>query len=83
MPELGFPLWVRVTHYLNVIFILLLFRSGLEILSAHPKLYWNDDCRPGSEWLKLTRKQLPADKPWTSHDEEEATKGRFRILYMQ
>jgi DMSO/TMAO reductase YedYZ molybdopterin-dependent catalytic subunit/thiosulfate reductase cytochrome b subunit len=31
----------------------LLIRSGLEILSAHPKLYWNDNCLPGSAWLKL------------------------------
>jgi hypothetical protein len=45
--ELGFPLWVRLTHWFNALFLLLLARSGLAILAAHPKLYWNVDCRPG------------------------------------
>ncbi|MGH9353081.1 MAG: molybdopterin-dependent oxidoreductase, partial [Terriglobia bacterium] len=68
--KLDFPLWLRVTHFFNLLFISLLWRSGLEILSAHPKLYWNDDCRPGSEWLKFTRKKLPEHELWTSRDEE-------------
>jgi sulfoxide reductase catalytic subunit YedY len=67
---LGFPLWLRATHFLNLLFISLLVRSGLEVLSAHPKLYWNDDCTPGSEWLRLTRKRLPDQALWTSRDEE-------------
>lgn len=41
-----FPLWVIVTHFLNIFFLLLLARSGLEVLAAHPKLYWSDDCPP-------------------------------------
>src|SRR6185436_16008360 len=60
------------THVLNLLFLSLLVRSGFEILSAHPKLYWNDDCTPGSEWLSLTRKRLPAHELWTSRDEEES-----------
>ena len=67
---LDFPLWLRATHFLNLLFLSLLVRSGLEILSAHPKLYWNDDCTPGSEWLRLTRKRLPEHELWTSRDEE-------------
>jgi methionine sulfoxide reductase catalytic subunit len=67
----GFPLWVRLTHFFNILFITLLIRSGLEILSAHPKLYWNDNCLPGTEWLKFTRKQMPRDHLWTAMDEEE------------
>jgi len=69
--ELGFPAWIRATHFLNIIFISFLIRSGIEILSAHPKLYWNDDCRHGSEWLRITSKTMPRDKLWTSQDEEE------------
>lgn len=72
MTLLDFPLWLRATHFLNLLFISLLVRSGLEILSAHPKLYWNDDCRPGSEWLRFTRKQMPGNALWTSRDEEES-----------
>jgi hypothetical protein len=52
---LDFPLWLRALHFCNLLFLTLLIRSGLEILSAHPKLYWNDDCLPGSAWLKFGR----------------------------
>lgn len=72
MAPLAFPLWLRATHALNLLFISLLVRSGFEILSAHPKLYWNDDCTPGSEWLRFTRRRMPAGALWTSHDEEES-----------
>ncbi len=73
MPEF-FPYWVVVAHFLNLFFMLLLFRSGLEVLSAFPKLYWHDDCPPGREWLRLSKKMYGADsrKPWTSLDEEES-----------
>lgn len=72
MPVLDFPLWLRATHFLNLLFISLLVRSGIEILSAHPKLYWNDDCTPGTEWLRFTRKRMPSGEIWTSRDEEES-----------
>ncbi len=67
-----FPLWVVVTHFLNIFFMLLLARSGLEVLSAFPKLYANDDCTPGREWLRFSRRNFSADsrRPWSSLDEE-------------
>jgi DMSO/TMAO reductase YedYZ molybdopterin-dependent catalytic subunit/thiosulfate reductase cytochrome b subunit len=68
--DLGFPLGIRLTHWFNALFVLLLARSGLAILAAHPKLYWNVDSRPGSEWLRFTRKTMPADRLWCSTDEE-------------
>jgi DMSO/TMAO reductase YedYZ molybdopterin-dependent catalytic subunit/thiosulfate reductase cytochrome b subunit len=69
--QLGFPLWVRLTHFFNFLFITLLIRSGIEIIGAHPKFYWRDDSLPGSEWLRLTKKQVPKDQLWTSEDEVE------------
>src|SRR5437879_253145 len=68
---LGFPVWVRIAHWFNFLFVTLLIRSGIEILSAHPKLYWNNGSLPGSEWIRFTRKAMPKDKLWTSVDEEE------------
>jgi len=59
--SLDFPLWLRALHFCNLLFVTLLIRSGLEILSAHPKLYWNDNCTPGSEWLNLGRR-IPGDR---------------------
>lgn len=64
-----FPLWLRLAHYLDFLFLTLLVRSGLEILSAHPKLYGHDDALPGREWLRFSRKAMPPDALWTSEDE--------------
>lgn len=33
---------VRVTHWINVLCILVLLMSGLQIFNAHPALYWGD-----------------------------------------
>jgi DMSO/TMAO reductase YedYZ molybdopterin-dependent catalytic subunit/thiosulfate reductase cytochrome b subunit len=64
-----FPLWIRLTHFFNFLFITLLIRSGIEIIGAHPKFYWNDDCLPGSEWLRLTKERTPDTGLWTAEDE--------------
>ena len=68
---LGFPLWLRINHFINLFCIFLLMRSGVQILSDHPKLYWNDDSTPGSEWIKFGKKVMPKDRLWTSMDEAE------------
>ena len=47
MTTLDYPVWLRVDHWLNVLFVTLILRSGIEILATHPKLYWNDDSKPG------------------------------------
>jgi DMSO/TMAO reductase YedYZ molybdopterin-dependent catalytic subunit/thiosulfate reductase cytochrome b subunit len=67
-----FPFWLRFSHFINIIFITLLIRSGIEILSALPKLYWNDHAKPGTEWVKFTRKKTPKDRVWSSLEEEES-----------
>ncbi len=68
---LGFPLGIRVAHAFNFVFLTLLVRSGIEILGGHPMLYFNDDCRPGSEWIRLTNKRMPLDRRWTAEDEKQ------------
>jgi sulfoxide reductase catalytic subunit YedY len=68
--SLDFPVWLRVSHFINLLFIGLLIRSGLQILGAHPRLYWNDGCKPESAWLSLTRRKIPKDKLYTSMDDE-------------
>ena len=37
----GFPAWLCITHYINFLLLVLLVRSGLQILMDHPRLYWN------------------------------------------
>src|SRR5438270_9850469 len=68
--SLGFPIWIRITHYINLLFIGLLIRSGIQIAGAHPRLYWNDGCDPKKAWLNLVRKKVPTDKLYTSMDDE-------------
>ena len=69
--SLGFPIWIRVTHYINLLFMGLLIRSGIQIAGAHPRLYWNDGCDPNTAWLRLTKKKVPKGKLYTSMDDEE------------
>lgn len=65
----GFPPWLRVTHYVNFLFLILLIRSGLQILADHPRLYWNVHCTPGTEWLRLTPVEVPKDRVWTAKED--------------
>ncbi|MEO7146019.1 MAG: molybdopterin-dependent oxidoreductase [Bryobacteraceae bacterium] len=65
----GFPLWVRYCHFLNFLFVMMLIRSGLSILADHPRLYFNNDCTPGSEWIRFTPIEVPLDRVWTAKDD--------------
>jgi sulfoxide reductase catalytic subunit YedY len=65
----GFPAWLRLAHWVNFFFLILLIRSGLQILADHPRLYWNVHCTPGSEWLRLTPIEVPSDRVWTAKED--------------
>jgi len=65
----GFPAWLRLTHFVNFFFLLLLVRSGLSILMDHPRLYWNRHCTPNSEWIRFTPLKVPTDRLWTAKDD--------------
>jgi len=65
----GFPLWVRYCHFFNFFFVMMLIRSGLSILADHPRLYFNDGCTPGSEWIRFTPIKVPHDRLWTAKDD--------------
>src|SRR5579862_8833498 len=67
--EAGFPAWACLAHWANFFFLTLLARSGLSILADHPRLYWNDHCTPGSEWIRLTPLEVPRDRIWTAKDD--------------
>jgi DMSO/TMAO reductase YedYZ molybdopterin-dependent catalytic subunit/thiosulfate reductase cytochrome b subunit len=65
----GFPAWLCATHYVNFFFVILLIRSGLQILMDHPRLYWNVHCTPGTEWARFTPIDVPQDRVWTAKDD--------------
>jgi sulfoxide reductase catalytic subunit YedY len=65
-----FPAWLRISHLINIIFIGLMIRSGIQILGAHPRLYWKDGSDPKREWLRVTSQKIPRDRLYTSMDDE-------------
>ncbi|WP_199562712.1 molybdopterin-dependent oxidoreductase [Pedobacter chinensis] len=65
----GFPFWVILCHWVNFFFLIILIRSGISILMDHPRLYWNHNCTPDSEWLRFTPIRVPRDRFWTAKDD--------------
>ena len=65
----GFPAWLCITHYINFLLLILLVRSGLQILMDHPRLYWNVHCTPRSEWIRFTPIEVPLDRVYTAKDD--------------
>lgn len=65
------PLLIVVTHFINMIVILLLIRSGLHILADHPFLYWTDHTRRDNYWLKFGKLKIPKGHVYQAHDEAE------------
>src|SRR6478735_68184 len=49
---------VRVMHWINVICIVALLGSGLQIFNAHPELYWGRDSRDATQVLQITQKRV-------------------------
>jgi methionine sulfoxide reductase catalytic subunit len=35
----GFPAWLRVQHFLNLLFMTFIIRAGVQVLADHPRLY--------------------------------------------
>jgi sulfoxide reductase catalytic subunit YedY len=33
----GYPLWLRILHFLNLVFMLFIIRAGIQILADHPR----------------------------------------------
>jgi methionine sulfoxide reductase catalytic subunit len=75
----GFPLWVRYAHFFNFLFLTMLIRSGLSILLEHPRLYLNNDCTPGTEWIRFTPLAVPKDRIWTANDDERYISPLFAL----
>ena len=63
--DLGFPWWLRVEHFLNIVFISFLIRSGIEILGTYPKLYRSQHTVAGTAWAQFTIQRAPKHKYYT------------------
>jgi thiosulfate reductase cytochrome b subunit len=58
------PLPVRLTHWVNALCLLVLLPSGLQILNAHPALYWGQTSDFAHPWLALAADGEHAAPPW-------------------
>jgi len=59
------PIWVGVQHFFNLFLLIFIIRSGLQILTDHPRLYWTRHSTPGRDWFRI-QKPVPADPLWTA-----------------
>jgi methionine sulfoxide reductase catalytic subunit len=64
----GFPWWLQLQHFLNMLFMMFIIRAGIQILADHPRLYWSRDCTPGTEWFRFQR-AVPEGRIWTAKDD--------------
>lgn len=60
------PLLVRFTHWLNALCLLVLLMSGLQILNAHPALYWGESSTFGSPFIAFGSGQAAAFPGWST-----------------
>ncbi len=61
----GTPWWLAVQHFVNILFMTFIIRSGWQILTDHPRLYWTRNSKPGVEWMRIAPK-APDDPLWTA-----------------
>ena len=74
----GFPWWLRLQHFLNMLFMMFIIRAGIQILADHPRLYWKRDCTPGKDWFRF-QKAVPTGRVWTSKDDSVTLPGWLGI----
>jgi hypothetical protein len=65
--------WVDVTHFLNLLLMMFIIRSGIQILADHPRLYWTRHSTPGKDWFRFQR-PVPEDPLWTA--KQDSVTGR-------
>jgi len=80
MPEYDFPFWLRASHLINFFLIGLLIRSGWQIVATHPRFYWRNDCGPGTEWIKFTKRVVPPEEGAFMARDDESSLPRWLAL---
>ena len=60
------PVLVRITHWLNALCLLVLLLSGLQILNAHPALYWGNASTFSNPFVAFGSGQGPAFPSWAT-----------------
>jgi len=74
----GFPVWARWEHFFNAFFLIFIIRSGVQILSDHPRLYWTRHSTPGQDWFRVQR-PVPEDPLWTAKQDSISLPGQVGL----
>lgn len=74
----GFAPWVGLQHFLNLFFLTFIIRSGIQIMSDHPRLYWTRHSTPGKEWFRF-QKPVPEDPLWTAKQDSVSLPKQFGL----
>ncbi|MGO4586933.1 molybdopterin-dependent oxidoreductase [Arthrobacter sp. 2RAF6] len=74
----GFPAWLGWQHFLNLFFMIFIVRSGAQILTDHPRLYWTRHSTPGRDWFRV-QKPVPADPLWTAKKDSISLPGQVGL----
>jgi len=76
--DAGFPAWLGWAHFLNLFFMIFIIRSGVQILSDHPRLYWTRHSTPGRDWFRI-QKPVPTDPLWTAKKDSISLPGQVGL----
>jgi len=74
----GLPWWVDATHFVNLFLLIFIVRSGLQILSDHPRLYWTRHSTPSRDWFRI-QKPVPEDPLWTAKQDSISLPGQVAL----
>ena len=74
----GFPVWARWEHFFNAFFLIFIIRSGVQILSDHPRLYWTRHSTPGRDWFRI-QNPVPEDPLWTAKQDSISLPGQLGL----
>ena len=74
----GLPVWVGVQHFFNLFLLIFIIRSGMQILSDHPRLYWTRHSTPGKDWFRV-QKPVPAEPLWTAKQDSISLPGQVGL----
>ena len=58
--------------------MIFIIRSGVQILSDHPRLYWTRHSTPGKDWFRI-QKPVPADPLWTAKKDSISLPGQVGL----
>ena len=72
------PIWVGVQHFFNLFLLIFIIRSGLQILTDHPRLYWTRHSTPGRDWFRI-QKPVPPDPLWTAKQDSISLPGQVGL----